>query len=156
MDQLEKIIKSKIESEEPNGLNTPFTLQGVKNCLAKRKRKATGKGDIQNSMLANLSEPNMVSVKYLFNVFIKNKFVSALWKLEIIIPLLKANKDPEDPSWYRPVSLTSCLCKAFERILSSRLHSFIESRNIFYPCKAGFRQGRSTSDHIVQLEHDVK
>ncbi len=46
--------------------------------------------------------------------------------------------------------------KFFEKEISSRLDWFIESRGIFHNSQAGLRRKRNTTDHIVQLEFDVK
>ena len=43
-----------------------------------------------------------------------------------------------------------------ERIIANRLHWFLESKNKINQEQAGFRRGCSTTDHIVQLETDVK
>ncbi len=43
-----------------------------------------------------------------------------------------------------------------ERIISSRIHWFMEHKRLHNPAQAGFRRGRSTTDHIVQLELDIK
>jgi hypothetical protein len=74
----------------------------------------------------------------------------------IVLPLLKPGKSPEDPSSYRPISLISCLGKTMERIIAKRLHWFLDSKNKINQEQAGFRRGCSTTDHIVQLETDVK
>jgi exonuclease III len=51
---------------------------------------------------------------------------------------------------------TSFLGKTMERIIANRLHWFLESKNKINQEQAGFRRGCSTTDHIVQLETDVK
>jgi hypothetical protein len=43
-----------------------------------------------------------------------------------------------------------------ERIIANRLHWFLESKNKINQEQAGFRRGCCTTDHIVQLETDVK
>ncbi|KZR96521.1 Uncharacterized protein APZ42_009098, partial [Daphnia magna] len=57
---------------------------------------------------------------------------------------------------YRPVSLTSCLGKTLERILSNRLHWYLEAKGLINVSQAGFRKGCSTTDHIAQLDSDIK
>ena len=55
------------------------------------------------------------------------------------------------PSSYRPISLTSCLCKLLERILNSRLMWFMEKERTFNDEQAGFRPCRSTEDQVTYL-----
>ncbi len=42
------------------------------------------------------------------------------WRKAIISPIIKKG-DPEDAANYRPVSLTSVLCKIFEKLLKKAL-----------------------------------
>ncbi len=42
------------------------------------------------------------------------------WLESHIIPILKPKKNPLDPASYRPISLTSVLCKVLEKIIVKR------------------------------------
>ena len=42
------------------------------------------------------------------------------WKEATIIPLLKPNKDLNDPQSYRPISLTLAICKTMETMVNNR------------------------------------
>ena len=64
--------------------------------------------------------------------------------------------EPKQPGSYRPISLTSCICKLFERMVNHRLMWFLESNNILCPEQSGFRQNRSTQDALVQLTHHIE
>ncbi|GFX94820.1 uncharacterized protein TNCV_2378931 [Trichonephila clavipes] len=43
------------------------------------------------------------------------------WREAIVIPILKPGKEATDPLNYRPIALTSCFCKTFERMINTRL-----------------------------------
>ena len=64
-------------------------------------------------------------------------------------------KPLDSPASFRPISLTSCISKLFERIILSRLLFFLESNSILSPCQAGFRPGRSTLDQILYLSQSI-
>jgi ribonuclease HI len=107
-------------------------------------------------MLRKLTPANRFYLCHLFNVLYHHSYVPERWKQAILAPLLKPGKNAEDPVSYRPVALTSCVGKLFERVIASRLDWFVESKGIIHKSQAGFRRKRNTTDHIVQLELDVK
>ena len=59
------------------------------------------------------------------------------------------------PASFRPISLTSCISKLFERIILSCLLFFLESNSILSPRQAGFHPGRSTLDQILYLSQSI-
>ena len=64
-------------------------------------------------------------------------------------------KPLDSPASFRPISLTSCISKLFERIILSHLLFFLESNPIFSPRQAGFRPGQSTLDQILYLSQSI-
>ena len=64
-------------------------------------------------------------------------------------------KPLDSPASFRPISLSSCISKLFERIILSRLLFFLESNSILSPHQAGFRPGRSTLDQILYLSQSI-
>jgi len=52
------------------------------------------------------------------------------------------------PSSYRPISLTSNVCKLFEKTIVSRLNWFLEYHNVLHISQSGFGQRRKTTDHL--------
>ncbi|KAG8183377.1 hypothetical protein JTE90_008279 [Oedothorax gibbosus] len=46
----------------------------------------------------------------------------------IVIPIAKPGKDPHDAGNYRPIALTSCLCKLMERMVNARLVYCLEEQ----------------------------
>ena len=81
----------------------------------------------------------------------KHGIVPQEWKKAILIPIHKPGKPKNSPSSYRPISLTSCLCKLLEWILNSRLMWFMEKERKFNDEQAGFRPCRSTEDQVMYL-----
>lgn len=47
-----------------------------------------------------------------------------IWKLAIILSILKSSKDPSVPELYRPVALTSVLGKLFQKYLTKDRYGF--------------------------------
>ena len=74
------------------------------------------------------------------------------WRAATVIPIPKPNKDHIDPLSYRPIALTSCLCKVLERMINKRLIWYLEKYRIPDKSQCGFRKHRSTTDHLVSFE----
>ena len=74
------------------------------------------------------------------------------WRKAIIIPIPKPGKDPTNPTNYRPIALTSCICKTMERMINRRLVWYLESHNLLTNVQCAFRSRRCTVDHLVRFE----
>jgi potassium voltage-gated channel Eag-related subfamily H protein 8 len=44
----------------------------------------------------------------------------SIWKLANVIPISKPGKDHSETLNYRPITLTSCICKTMERMINAR------------------------------------
>ena len=69
-----------------------------------------------------------------------------------MILIAKPGKDPTNPTNYRPIALTSCMCKTMERMISRRPVWYLESHKLLTNVQCVFRSRRSTVDHLVRFE----
>ena len=69
-----------------------------------------------------------------------------------MIPIAKPGKDPTNPTNYRSIALTSCICKTMERMINRRLVWYLEFHKFLTNVQCGFRSRRSTVDHLVTFE----
>jgi len=74
------------------------------------------------------------------------------WHHATIVPLLKPTKRASLPESYRPISLTSTICKVMEKMVTSRLQWFLEKNNLLSKNQTGFRKNKSTTHHILRLQ----
>ena len=77
------------------------------------------------------------------------------WRTAIVVPIFKKGKSPKDISSYRPISLTSTICKTMERMLNARLYHLLEEGDLLDDNQAGFRRYRSTTDQLVHFTQSV-
>ena len=76
------------------------------------------------------------------------------WLSSYVVPIYK--KGPRsDPLNYRPISLTSVICKTLERLVTDHLVSFLESNSLLSDDQFGFRSGRSTEDQLLVTYSEV-
>ena len=79
------------------------------------------------------------------------------WELATIILIPKTGKDHTESTNYRPIALTSCLCKTLERMINANKVWYLEINNLISPVKSGFRSElRSTNDNLVRLETFIR
>jgi hypothetical protein len=57
---------------------------------------------------------------------------------------------------HRPISVTLCIARLFERIMLRRLQDHLRKNKILIKNQSGFRQGRQTKDNILFLAQKVK
>ena len=135
--------------------NRPFSLDESRNSLDKAHDTACGPDDIHYQFLKHLPESALQ----------KNSFRShewhlgnrpSIWKLANVIPIPKPRKDHSEPSNYRSIALTICVCKTMERMINARLVWFLESNGLLSNIQCGFRQGTSTLDLLVRFESCIR
>ena len=116
---------------------------------------ATGPDKVAHPMLKHLPRSGMDFLLHIFNLSWSSHSFPFIWKTSSIIPIHKMGKPLDSPASFRPISLTSCVSKLFERIVLTRLLCFLESNSILSPRQAGFRPGGSTFDQILYLSQSI-
>ena len=114
-----------------------------------KKNKAVGPCNISVEMICRLSEPSQRILLASVNETLRTGQLPRSWLMGEIIPLPKPGKDPKMLKSYRPVTLTSHLCKVVERMMSRRVLYFIAHK--LDPAQFGFRKYRSTADALARL-----
>ena len=74
----------------------------------------------------------------------------------VVVPIPKPVMDHSDPGNFRPIALTSCLCKTMERMNNARLMWSQESQGLLSEKQCGFRKIHSTLDHLVHFETFIR
>ena len=94
---------------------------------------ATGPDKVAYPMLKHLPRSGMDFLLHIFNLSWSSHSFPSIWKTSSIIPIHKMGKPLDSPASFRPISLTSCVSKLFERIILSRFLFFLESNSILSP-----------------------
>ena len=71
------------------------------------------------------------------------------WKLGRVVPIFKKG-DKKDPGNYRPVNLTSVLCKVLESLIRDRLLDHLIDHHLLSDNQHGFRPKRSCSTQLFR------
>lgn len=83
------------------------------------KKSTPGADRISYEILKQIPRSCQVIILSFYNMMWSCGLMPTGRKEAIITPLLKPDKSPFDPSSYRPVALTSTLCKITERMVAA-------------------------------------
>ncbi len=137
-------------------LNREFIMSELKTALNSKKSTAPGADQIHYNILKQLPQESMDTLLTLLNSSWKQGSLPDSWKEATIIPIIKPYKDSSLPASYRPISLTSALCKVMETMVTTRLKFHLESNNKIGITQSGFRNHRSTIDQLARLDTVIK
>ena len=156
----------KFSSDNSETYNQPFSLSELKDALSKAHElkdalskahdSSPGPDDIHYQFLKHLPDTSLSVLLKTFNDITETGNVPKSWKEATIIPIPKPGKDNTNPNNYRPIALTSCICKTLERMINERLVWYLEKNNIITEFQSGFKHQRSTNDHLVRLETFIR
>ncbi len=111
---------------------------------------------ISNKILRNIKSENFEILLKLFNECLKRNKIPSSWKISRVVMIKKKDDDLTNIKNYRPISVTLCIARLFERILLRRLQDHLRKNKILIKNQSGFRQGRQTKDNILFLAQKVK
>ena len=116
--------------------------------------KAVGPDNIPNKALKLAAEELTPIVTFVFQQSMDEGYLPEDWRRADITPIFKKGSKAE-PANYRPVSLTSVLCKHLEHIIDSHMMSHFDSFNILSDCQHAFRKMRSCETQLITTLHDL-
>ena len=143
-------------TSEQLAYNRPFSLLELTSAIRGLRSVSEGPDGVHNDMLRHLPEVALKVLLAVFNDIWRKGEFPASWREATVIPILKPGKTGMDPLHYRPISLTSSICKLMERLVNVRFSWFLESNNILADAQCGFRRNRSTVDHLITLDTVIR
>jgi hypothetical protein len=150
-------VKLNFKSNNIENYNALFNMQELKDALQKSHDTAVGPDEIHYQLfLKHLPRESLIVLLRLFNQIWETGDFPDTWREPTVIPVPKPGKDHTNPNNYRPIALTSCLCKTIESMINTRLVWFLESNGLLAESQSGFRHFRSTMDHLVSLESNIR
>ena len=136
--------------------NLPFSFQEMEHAVSVSSPTSPGDDGIHYSMISYLPRRSKKFLLEIFNGLWKSNTSPESWKISTIVPILKPGKDPHVPQNYRPIALTSCVCKLYERMINNRLVWYLESRGLLSNRQFGFRKFRSTMDPLLMISREIQ
>ncbi len=143
------------ELESPQNIVFPFedieiSTEDVRERLDKLNvSKSPGPDNMHPHVLKELSPVINTPLATIMQKSLQEGIVPQSWKSANVTPIYK--KGPKsDCGNYRPVSLTSILCKLLESIIRDHLVKYIDANDLLSACQHGFVSGRSCSTQLIE------
>lgn len=109
--------------------------------------KSPGPDQVHPRVVSELKDSLCKPLTQLFNLSLSTGVLPDDWKVSNITVIHKKGSKM-DVSNYRPISLTSVICKLFESLIRDKLLEYFSYNNLFSSSQYGFISGRST---MIQL-----
>ena len=119
-----------------------------------REHSAPGPDDVTNKLMIELKNEISLPLAMLFRKSLDEMKIPNDWRLSNVTPIYKQKGSKSDPGNYRPVSLTSNVCKLMERVVNVELSDFLEKR-VLSNTQHGFRKGRSCQTNLIEFQDKV-
>jgi hypothetical protein len=135
---------------------TDFTLaefkSAIRNC---RNHSSPGVDSIPYILIKHLTRCWTKFIIDTYNECLNLGYFPAAWKTTKTVIIPKPGKSKQYIENYRPITLINCLGKVLEKMITNRLTSHLERTGVLPMHQAGFRIGRSTTEHIFNLTEKV-
>lgn len=132
-----RIEKQKLDTKY-EAYNKHFCLPVIQESLNCCNKFTSGLDRIVYEMLKSLPLETQKTLLSLYNATWLSGKMPTSWKEAIAIPILTQGKDASLVASYRPIALTSCLCKLFDKMINRRLIYFLETNNLLDQFQCGF------------------
>ena len=129
------------------------TFLNTKQLGNQQPHKAAGPDALPPRVLRDLAPQLAGPVCILFQQFYDTGTIPQAWRDALVSPVHKKGSK-HDPGSYRPVSLTSIICKIQEHIIVSSMLSRLEEHGILDPDQHGSRKRLYTETQLIQAVHD--
>jgi hypothetical protein len=103
--------------------------------------------------LKKLAVPLAQPLAFIFRHSFLNGVVPQMWKAASITPIAKI-KNSAAPNDYRPISITSNVCKVMEKVIAKQLLEHCSKIKIFDNYQFGFVPGKSAEQQLLQCLND--
>ena len=129
------------------------SVSGMRNCTTPEIKKIISElssskaSDIPIRVLKACSDIISPLLTKFYNMFMQKAIFPIILKVAQVTPIYKKG-DSQLLENYRPVSMLPIFGKLFEKIIYSRLYSFLMTKNIICGQQFGFRKHHSTSHAI--------
>ena len=134
--------------------NIEVTPEMVKEKLERlNKYKSCGPDNIHPHMLKETASSVCFPLSMIFEESLQTGETPDDWRKANVTPIFKKG-DRNDPANYRPVSLTSQVCKVLETVVRDNILNHLKENDLMSDKQHGFREGRSCLSNLLTTLED--
>ena len=126
----------------------------AKKIRAMKDNKSPGVDGIPPKLLMETVDQISIPLARVFNLSLKEGVVPFEWKEANIIPLFKKGSRNKSEH-YRPVSLTSVICKLLERLIKDHMVDFLVKHKLLNSSQHGFLKARSCLTNMLCFLEEI-
>ena len=126
----------------------------AKKIKAMKDNKSPGVDGIPPKLLMETVDQISIPLARVFNLSLKEGVVPFEWKEANIIPLFKKGSRNKSEN-YRPVSLTSVICKLLERLIKDHMVDFLVKHKLLNSSQHGFLKARSCLTNMLCFLEEI-
>ena len=156
----QSVERCQLKFADPNAenepYNYPFSMEEFDSALRSTNKSSPGLDQITYSMIKSAHPTMQTLILSTFNRILIEQAFPVSWKTNVVVPIAKPRKDAYDPKNYRPITLSSCMCKLVEKMANVRLVWYLERNGHINALQCGFRKNKNTADALIQFEQDIQ
>ena len=133
-----------------------FDINQIKICLKNLPCKYSyGPDKISTVLLNKLYDVLATPFALIFQKSLDTGHLPNIWRQTNIIPVFKGKRNKHDICNYRPISLTSTVCKVMETIIYNNIIEHCDNLKLIDDAQHGFRKKHSTVSNLIEMINDV-
>ena len=119
-----------------------------------KSNSSSGYDGLPPSVLKHLNNFLAGPLAYIFNLSLSTGELPADWKKSIVVPIFKKGSKNIIKN-YRPVSITSVVCKLMERIIKDNIISYLYQHGLLSNNQYGFLPRKSTNLQLLEYFNKI-
>ena len=119
-----------------------------------KTNKSPGPDYFYPTILKQVKHEIIKPLTIIFNKSLQTGEVPQDWKIANVTPIFKKGRR-DNPGNYRPISLTSIICKILESIIREKITIYLEKYNLIQNTQHGFIKNRSCLTNLLEFYHKL-
>ena len=116
--------------------------------------KSPGPDNFYPRIIKNVKHMITSHLTAMFNMSLRQGTMPQDWKDANVTPIYKKGCRKQ-PSNYRPISLTSVICKILESIIKDNIVKYLDKHNLIKSSQHGFSKNKSCLTNLIEFYHKL-